>query len=290
MRVVWADPQHMPEHLALWALKYFGPRAVSAARGDPEDVIARQTRVTVAEGALVGGPFIVLIPVAWCAALLAQAQMVFELAALAGYSATDEMRAADLLVLLGAYGSNEEARAALARATAGSQPSRRLRMAMIWRMAYMLGLLGPGGTPRGLLRRIFGWVFVGIIFLVGFALPFVWVPYMAVWMRKSTLELAARATAFYAEGAGADAGVTVRHAQVVQTGLAGGFLRMALLLAVSIGIFVVAVVSRGWVAAGLLLFVAISFVLTSAWIGFRWWRRRRARASRRPAASGRGPS
>ena len=52
-------------------------------------MIARQTRVTVVEGAAVGGPFILLIPVAWCAALLAQAQMVFELAALAGYSATD---------------------------------------------------------------------------------------------------------------------------------------------------------------------------------------------------------
>lgn len=37
----------------------------------------------------------------WCAALLAQAQMVFALAALAGLSATDELRAADLLVLQG---------------------------------------------------------------------------------------------------------------------------------------------------------------------------------------------
>jgi hypothetical protein len=278
----------MPEHLALWALKYFGPRAASAARGDPEDVIARQTRVTVVEGAAVGGPFILLIPVAWCAALLAQAQMVFELAALAGYSATDEMRAADLLVLQGAYGSSSEARAALARVTTSSQASRRLRMDMIWRMAYMLGLLGPGGAQRGVIRRIFGWVFVCVVFLVGFVLPFVWVPYMAVWMRKSTLQLGERTTAFYAAGAGADAGVAVRRS--VRVGLAGGFLRMALLLGVSVALFVVAVVRGGWVAAGLLLFVGISFVLTSAWIGYRWWRRRRARASRRHAASGREPS
>jgi hypothetical protein len=278
----------MPEHLALWALKYFGPRAASAAKGSPEDVITRQTRVTVVEGAAVGGPFIVLIPVAWCAALLAQAQMVFELAALAGHSATDEMRAADLLVLQGAYGSSAEARAALARVTTEPQPTRRLRMEMVWRMAYMLGLLGPGGAQSSLFRRIVGWVFVGIVFVVGFALPFVWVPYMAVWMRKSTLQLGERATAFYAAGAGPDAGVAVRRS--VQAGLAGGFVRMALLLGASVALFVVAIVSGGWVGAGVLLFVAISFALTSAWIGYRWWRRRRARASRPRAASGRGPS
>ena len=278
----------MPEHLALWALKYFGPRAASAARGDPEEVIARQTRLTVVEGAAVGGPFILLIPVAWCAALLAQAQMVFELAALAGYSATDEMRAADLLVLQGAYESSAAARTALARVTEAPQPSRRLRMDMIWRMAYMLGLLGPGGAQRGLLRKIFGWVFVGVVFLVGLVLPVVWVPYMAVWMRKSTLQLGERTMAYYAEGAGADAGVTVGHAQAVRIGLAGGFVRMALLLGVSVVLFVVAIVGGG-VGAGVLLFVTISFVLTSALIGYRWWRRRHARASRRHAASGQAP-
>jgi hypothetical protein len=288
LRVVWADPQHMPEHLALWALKYFGPRAAAAARGDPDDVIARQTRLTVVEGAAVGGPFILLIPVAWCAALLAQAQMVFELAALAGYSATDEMRAADLLVLQGAYGSTAAARTALAAVTEAPQPSRRLRMDMIWRMAYMLGLLGPGGAQRGLLRKIFGWVFVGVVFLVGLVLPVVWVPYMAVWMRKSTLQLGERTIAYYAEGAGGDAGVTVGHAQGVRIGLAGGFVRMALLLGVSVALFVVALVGGG-VGAGVLLLVTISFVLTSAVIGYRWWRRRHARASRLRAASGPGP-
>jgi hypothetical protein len=27
LRLLWADPQYMPEHLALWSLKHFGPRA-----------------------------------------------------------------------------------------------------------------------------------------------------------------------------------------------------------------------------------------------------------------------
>ncbi|OLD99494.1 MAG: hypothetical protein AUG91_06650 [Actinobacteria bacterium 13_1_20CM_4_69_9] len=272
----------MPEHLALWALKHFGPRAASSVAGarqrDPANVIARQTRVTVAEGALVGGPFIVLIPVAWCAALLAQAQMVFELAALAGHSPTDEMRAVDLLVLQGAYSTSADAGAALARVT-NELPGKRLprgtRIALIRRMAYMLGLIGAGDAKPNVLRSILGWIFVGVVFVVGFVLPFVWIPYMAVWMRKSTLQLGERATAFYATEAGADAGVTVRKAQSVRAGLAGGFLRMALLLCAPVGIAVVAFASGGPVAAGIVVFLAVAFLLTSVWIGFRWWRRRR---------------
>src|ERR1700752_1248877 len=80
LRIIWADPQNMPEHIALWSLKYFGPRAGNAVerlRREPPDarreeveplVIAHQTRVAMTEGAFVGGPFLVLIPVAFCAA------------------------------------------------------------------------------------------------------------------------------------------------------------------------------------------------------------------------------
>ena len=95
----------MSEHLALWSLKYFGPRAATATdkrrSADPEapveelerKAIEHQTRVSMTEGAFVGGPFIVLIPIAFCAALLAQAQMAFEVAAINGYAPTDQMRA-----------------------------------------------------------------------------------------------------------------------------------------------------------------------------------------------------
>src|SRR6516165_6424407 len=125
LKILWADPQNMSEHLALWSLKYFGPRAATATDKrrsvDPEapveelerKAIEHQTRVSMTEGAFVGGPFIVLIPVAFCAALVAQAQMAFEVAAINGYAPTDQMRAADLLVLQGAYGSTDEAGAAL---------------------------------------------------------------------------------------------------------------------------------------------------------------------------------
>jgi hypothetical protein len=161
----------MPEHLALWSLKYFGPRASSAVEklgsshpgaGQSEleaAVIEHQTRVSMTEGAFVGGAFIVLLPVAFCAALLAQAQMALELAALSGYAPDDE----DLLVIQGAYASTAEASAALGRLT--RDPSRRegkrlprgTRINMVKRMAYMnrdLGRPDPdGGADRAARAR-----------------------------------------------------------------------------------------------------------------------------------------
>jgi len=308
LRVVWADPKNMPEHLALWALEHFGPRASSAVeelrRSDPHAdageldaiVIAHHTRVAVAEGALVGGPLIVLTPVAWCAALLAQAQMAFELAALAGYDANDQMRAADLLVLQGAHRSIPDARAALARVTvdAGVRRGKRLprgtRVSVIMRMAYLLGILGPGEKQQSRLRVIAGYVFVGAVFVVGFALPLIWVPYMAVWMRKSTLQMGARATELYGKRASDDVGVTVRRRQSVRVGLAGGFLRMAFLIVLPVALAVIALVtdlelgSGRWISAAVVL-VAASFLVTSAWVTYRWWRRRHAAASRRRVSS-----
>lgn len=91
LRILYADPEHTAEHLALWSVRRFAGRATSAvekvqrahvAAAEPDvqqrAVVRRQTRVSMTEGAVVGGPFIVLIPGAFCAALLAQAQMVLD--------------------------------------------------------------------------------------------------------------------------------------------------------------------------------------------------------------------
>jgi len=127
LRVLYADPEHTAEHLALWSVMRFAGRATSAVEkiqrahvaAEPDvqqrAVVHRQTRVSMTERAVVGGPFIVLIPVAFCAALLAQAQMVLELAVLAGHAADDETRVAELLVLQRVYPSEHEAQAELKR-------------------------------------------------------------------------------------------------------------------------------------------------------------------------------
>ena len=298
LRLLWADPQYMPEHLALWSLKRFGPRASSAVEklrvshpgADlPEleaAVIEHQTRISMTEGAFVGGPFIVLLPVAFCAALLAQAQMALELAALAGYAPDDEMRAADLLVIQGAYASTAEASGALARLTRdpksreGKRLPRGTRISMVKRMAYMLGVLGSSSEEKpSRLRSALQMVSVGGVFLVGLVLPLVWVPYMALAFRKSGLRMGAQASAFYAERRSEEAGVTVRNVPTARIAMSAGLTRMTLLIAVPVFVAVIALLtgadigSGKWVSAGIFLIV-VSGLVTLAWFGYRRWRRR----------------
>jgi hypothetical protein len=302
LRLLWADPQYMPEHLALWSLKRFGPRASSAVQklrdshpgaGLPEleaAAIEHQTRVSMTEGAFVGGPFIVLLPVAFCAALLAQAQMALELAALAGYAPDDEMRAADLLVIQGAYASTAEASAALKRLTRdpksreGKKLPRGTRISMVKRMAYMLGVLGSSGEKKpSRLRSSLQTVSVGAVFLVGLVLPLVWVPYMAMAFRKSGLRMGAQASAFYAERRSKETGVTVRNAPKARIAMSAGLIRMTVLITLPVLIAVIALLtdvdigSGKWISAGIFL-IAVSGLITLAWFGYRRWRRRGLRA------------
>jgi hypothetical protein len=309
LRIMWADPQHMAEQLVVWSLAHFGPRADSAAeklRRDHPDadrdeleghVVRQQSRVAAAEGGFVGGPFIVLIPVAFCAALLAQAQMVYELADISGRDPRDAMRAADLLVLLGAHESIAEAQAAIAAMKKNpGQEGKKLpagaRVDMVKRMAYLLGLFTPDpGYNR--FRFIIGWVGIGLLLLVGFVLPLVWVPYLAYSTRRSTLRLAARAREYYAAGGAADAGLIVRRGDRGRASLGGGVAlgRTFILLVLPIGAAVIALLTNTspgggrWLVAGL-IFLGVSFIASFVWLGLRWLRRTGRRIVRPHRAAG----
>jgi hypothetical protein len=297
LRILWADPQHMAEHLAMWSLARFGPRADNAVdklRGGHPDadreelqrlVVERQSRVAATEGAFVGGPFIVLIPVAFCAALLAQGQMTFELAAVAGLDPEDRMRAAELLVLLGAYPSTSAAAEALAGLPPNPKASGKklpagTRIDMVKRMAYLLQVLAPADFTRSRFRATIGWIGICILVLVGFVLPLVWVPYMAYSMRRSCLRLGIRARRFYSsEGAG-DAGVTVHAGEMLRIGGIAALARTTILVVLPIVLGIVALLTDfnlaggHLVTAGLVLIV-LSALCTLAWFGYRAWRRRR---------------
>jgi hypothetical protein len=284
----------MPEHIALWSLKYFGPRAgasVERLRREHPDasreeleplVIAHQTRVAMTEGAFVGGPFLVLIPVAFCAAMLAQAQMALEQAALAGYAPVDAMRAADLLVLQGAYASTADAHAALDKVARDPNPDgkrlpRGTRVDMVRRMAYLLGVLGSGDPGRSRLRNTLGWVGVGVVVLVGLVLPLVWVPYMASAMRRSALRMGARASEFYSTRGSSEAGVAVKPG-TVHVAISASLVRMLVLILIPVVVAVVAwftdtdLLGGRWVSAVIFL-LALSALTTVGWLAYRWWRR-----------------
>jgi hypothetical protein len=296
----------MPEHLAVWTLTRFGPRAGAAveklsARDPAPDrdelerlVITRQTRVAMTEGAFVGGPFIVLLPVAFCTALLAQGQMVFELAAVAGREPTDGMRAAELLVLLEVYPTVEEAEAALERMSPdpksrkGKRLPRGSRWSMIVRMAYLLQVLGTG-PERSRLRAALGWTGLGVLFLVGQVLPLVWVPYMAYVTRRGSLLLGGKARRYYAAGKDGETETDEPQRPRVRIGGAAALARTILLVVVPIGVALIALLSDfsltggRWVTA-VLVMLAVSFLATVGWLGYRWWRHRRRRLALAHAA------
>ncbi|GAB7029208.1 hypothetical protein AB0G35_12650 [Streptomyces sp. NPDC021749] len=294
--MIWADPQHMPEQLAFFAVRRFGPRAAAAmARrkqrkpeaGDDElaaDVIAHGTRMTIADGAVLGGPFVVLMPLSFVAALLAQAQMLLELAALAGHDPTSERRVADLLVLQDVYPSTEAAEAALPDVPRhppgghGRLP-RRTRWSLLVRMAAILGITGGGEKPSKL-QRVVSTAVIGALFLVGMVLPLIWVPALAWIYRQNSSRLGAKAVQYYTPGATGD---RVRHRRgLTRVPRAAGIAAILRFLALTVVPFLAAaavllagirVVGGFWGTALLVLF-AVSLLAAGAW--FVWHRSRLA--------------
>ncbi|MER7959761.1 hypothetical protein [Streptomyces sp. NPDC096030] len=199
----------------MFALRHMGPqagRAVERLRRDHPDatpaelralVAARGRRAVTAEGAFVGGPFMLLIPVAFCGALLLQARAILVLAGLDGRDTTDPERAAELLVLQGVYPDTTAAAAGLRAVPApadGTEP-RPGRIASLWkltlRMSRLLGIVTPDDDGPGRLARIGQWLLLIAVFLTGLVAPLVWLPYMGVSYHKATTALLHRAVVFY---------------------------------------------------------------------------------------------
>ncbi|MFB7370693.1 hypothetical protein ACFC0D_12725 [Streptomyces sp. NPDC056222] len=169
-------------------------RAMAAERG---------RRAVTAEGSFVGGPFMLLVPFAFCGAMLLQARTILELAVLEGRDTTDPERAAELLVLQGVYEDTATARTALRarpKAHDSSRP-RPGRITALWdlvmRMARLLGLITPDDDGRSRLVRAGQWALVGVVFLVGLVAPLVWMPYLGVSFYRATTQVTDRATLFY---------------------------------------------------------------------------------------------
>lgn len=305
VRAVAADPDYLAERLTAYTLAWWGPRAQRSLEtlrqrnpdADPEElrraVVERTVRTCMVEGSFLGGPFMVLLPVAFCSALLAQIRMILELAALAGRAPTEPVRAAEVLVIQGVHPDVPAAEAALRVAAArkprhdGGKPRWKTLGPALWRMARLLGILAPAGEEDrpGILRQIARWGALAGTFLVGTVIPLVWMPYLAVGYRRGTLDVAARATAAYSGTAG-EVRVPSTSGRVApfMAGAAGrALMGIAATVVLSLLFFLanVALVGNRWSTAGVVL-VAMA-VVTSL-----WWFRRRRRARREQAASDSG--
>lgn len=261
-------------------------------------VIRRGHRATVAEGAFVGGPFLLFVPFAFCAALLRQARTVLELAALAGRTPTELDRAAELLVLQGVHDDVPAARAALAAQAAGAAaaptPGRLRRTAVLWalvmRMARLLGLLvpaEPGSRPRWAAQTA-RWLLLVAVFLVGLVAPLVWLPYMASNYDRATTRLTARAVRFYFPDAPDDVGPSRPRRRLdpaALTSAARALLSLLVPIAVTLGLLATDL----RIAGGRWQSLTIALAAASTTAGAVWlWRRhshhhgrRRGRGDRR---------
>ncbi|MEW2413161.1 hypothetical protein AB0953_05495 [Streptomyces sp. NPDC046866] len=305
LRAALRRPERLPELLAGFALRHAGPRAarsVARLRAEQPDAdaaslgaeaVARGIRRTVSEGAFVGGPFLVFVPVAFCAALLSQARTMLELAALAGHDPTVPRRAAELLVLQGVYEDEDTAEKALAADNRGERPPgpggagpgrRRFSAvtALTLRMAKLLGLMPPRRTDapptvRDRLAFVGRWALLGVTFLVGTVAPLVWLPYMAVSYRRGTRQVLGRAAAYYltdtplpaqrSTTSRLDPGMLAAAARAV------GFLVLPALLVLLVYVWNLRLAGSTWPVAALVV-IAGSLVAGGLW----HYRRRRRRS------------
>ncbi|MGW3071914.1 hypothetical protein [Kitasatospora sp. NPDC001132] len=293
----------MPERLAAFVVDYLGPQAAETAAalrdperawGDPERaperaenagpdpvgrIIDRGVRRTVVEGSFLGGPFILLLPVAFVAALLAQLRMVLELAALSGRDPCGPDAAAEVLVVQGVHPTPAQAHEALRKASRTSVDGREKASwpAVVRRQAYLIGLLTPDDPERSAVRKWLGWAGLGGLLLVGTVIPFVWVPACGVMYRRATGELADRALLRYGlEGrAAARAG---RASSILRPSMLLVALRTALAVLATAGAVLIVlftgarVVGNTWLAMFLVL-----LGMGALAVGWRWLRARRSR-------------
>lgn len=310
LALIVADPGHLPEVLAGFAVRRTGPsvpESIARLRRELPDgreaelrarVVARGRRRVVSEGSVVGGPFLVLIPVAFCAALLGQARTVLELAALDGRDPTADARAAELLVLQGVYEDTRQARDALARTgpPAGA-PSRRRRWVALWgvtmRMARLLGLIvpgdesqGEGGHVRRVAARAWRWVILVVVILVGMVAPLVWLPYMATSYRRADARMADRVLAYYF---GDSEAARHRSAARPTPESAGAGLRTLLSLLVPLVLAAVTFLTGLRIAGSSWPVLGIVLASASTAVGAFWYRRRvRSRRSSQGLPDGSG--
>ncbi len=295
---VVTDPRHLPELLADFAVRRVGPgvpEAIASLRRSHPDateaelrgrVVARGRRAVVSEGSIVGGPFLVLVPLAFCAALLRQARTVLELAALHGRDPTASARAGELLVLQGVYEDTGQAQEALTRTgPAAGATARWRRWAALWnvtlRMARILGILAPSDDGQDAPRRVrrgavqaWRWLLLGVVFLVGLVAPLVWLPYMAVVYRRADASLAGRTLVYYfADPAPAP---RRRRTSRIEPDVMAAVLRALISLLVPLVLTVVTFLTGLRIAESRWPVLGITLATASAGVGALWyWRRHR---------------
>ena len=220
-RIVYRDPEHVPERLTLYAGDKLGDPSrdwAQAARSDRPDVapavIAEQLRTQSAhiariDGAIAGTPFFVALVPGYLTYLLQEMRMTLRTAALYDRDPGDLRTAAEMLALRGVHPSVEAANAALSSVRDKGIPDRPTKRRS-WRTwvhsVYLLlvfgGFLSPSDSTadKGRHSRIkaaFG-VLVGVaIWATTWVLPVTFMIAMAWGCETHARQLGRRTLLFY---------------------------------------------------------------------------------------------
>jgi hypothetical protein len=195
LRRVRLEPAYAAEHLALEVVaRYGGHEAAAAAElraahpgssvGELEDIVVGEFRRRArAAGAMAGGPGALLSVPPLVLVLVLIGQMLLRLSALNGREPRDPVRAAEILVLLGAYPSVDEARNALRQLAehGRSYAPRRLRVAGVRRLLHVFGVFESKAAGASRLRATAANGVTTGLLVAGLIVPLVGIGLTALW-------------------------------------------------------------------------------------------------------------
>ena len=222
-RVVYRDPEHVPERLTLYTAGRLGDssrdwvQSVRSSRPDtPRAKIAEELRTQAAhvariDGAISGTPFLIALVPGYLTYLQQEMRMTLRIAALYGHDPRGLRTSAEMLALRGVHPDVETAEAALNAIREKGNPDRPAQRRS-WRTwvhsVYLLLIFGGFMSPSvaiedkgrgGKLRAVFG-VLLGVgIWLTTWVLPLTFMIVMA-WGCETHARQLGRRTLLYYDG------------------------------------------------------------------------------------------
>jgi hypothetical protein len=224
IRLVYRDPEHLPERLALKAVEHLGGPSQDWAQAEltrlpaagpgglADDLRGHSAGVARVNGAIAGTPFLIAVIPGYLSYLWHELAMTLRTAALYGRDPRDLRAAAETLALRGLHSSVESAQVALdaVRATPLPDKPQSRRSWRVWvhsiRMMLVFGgfLSRPSDSPtpsRGRLLTMAALAAGLAIWVLTWVFPVTLMVAMAWSCEHNTRELGRRAKAYYSGAA-----------------------------------------------------------------------------------------
>lgn len=279
MRIIRRDPEHFAERITLYAVGTLAQESWDWAerwrRENPgaspvaleEDTRRHSARVSRLDGAISGCPLYIALVPAYIAVLFQQVRMVQRIAALNGRDPRAPRMAAESLALRDLYPSVEAAEEVLEELPEelpepehrGMRERFRERRALatwfelVKKILTLIGLLAPpdpGQAEPSLPRKIGNYAVGGVVWILTWVIPGLFMVLMSWQCESSTRKLGARAVEFYsdltpAEREAAKPGkLRVRHDRGHYLRAAVRWVLIALAVAIPMGLLLLAAIEQ----------------------------------------------